>query len=125
MRKIRIALALVLATVAPAAVADWPPEPMIEMRVPVAPTAFPSAGRTYLVYEIHLTNESKAPLAVRRLELRDADKLTAESIAVFEAESLDKILQHFGNPRQARGADPVGAILVLLHLLEREPEPIG
>ena len=98
MRKIRIALALVLATVAPAAVADWPPEPMIEMRVPVAPTAFPSAGRTYLVYEIRLTNESKAPLAVRRLELRDADKLTAEPIAVFEAESLDKILQHFGNP---------------------------
>jgi murein DD-endopeptidase MepM/ murein hydrolase activator NlpD len=98
MRKLRIALALVLATVAPAAVAGWPPEPLLEMRVPVGPSAFPSAGRTYLVYEIRLTNESNTSLALRRLELRDADRLTTEPIAVFEGESLDKVLQHFGNP---------------------------
>ena len=66
MRKIPIALAIVLATLAPAAVAGWPPEPLVEMRVPVAPTAFPSAGRNHLVYEIRLTNEARAPLAGSR-----------------------------------------------------------
>jgi len=99
MRKACITLAIVLVIIAPAAAAaGWPPEPMIEMRVPVAPTAFASAGRTYLVYEIRLTNEAKTPLAVRRLEMRDADKPTAEPIAAYEGESLDKVLQHFGNP---------------------------
>ena len=98
MRKACIILAIVLVIIAPAAAAGWPPEPMIEMRVPVAPTAFASAGRTYLVYEIRLTNEAKTPLAVRRLEMRDADKPTAEPIAAYEGESLDKVLQHFGNP---------------------------
>jgi len=93
-----IALAIVLATLAPAAVAGWPPEPLLEMRVPVAPTAFPSAGRNYLVYEIRLTNQAKSPLALRRLELRDADHPTAEPLAAYEGESLDKVLQHFGNP---------------------------
>src|SRR5436190_14067570 len=97
MKKACIILAIVLVIIAPAAAAGWPPEPMIEMRVPVAPTAF-STGRNYLVYEIRLTNEAKTPLAVRRLEMRDADKPTTEPIAAFEGESLDKVLQHFGNP---------------------------
>jgi hypothetical protein len=51
MKNFRIAMGFVLATIAPVAAAGWPPEPLIEMRVPVAPSAFPSAGRNYLVYE--------------------------------------------------------------------------
>ena len=98
MRKVCILLAIVLVIIAPAAAASWPPEPLMELRVPVAPTAFPSAGRTYLVYEVRLTNQGKSPLAVKRLELRDPDNSTAEPVAAFEAESLDKVLQHFGNP---------------------------
>ena len=38
MRKLCILLAIVLVIMAPAAAAGWPPEPLIEMRVPVAPT---------------------------------------------------------------------------------------
>lgn len=91
-------LAIVLVIIAPAAAAGWPPEPLMEMRVPVAPTAFPSAGRAYLVYEVRLTNQAKTALGVRRLEVRDADDLAAEPIASFDGESLDKVLQHFGNP---------------------------
>jgi murein DD-endopeptidase MepM/ murein hydrolase activator NlpD len=98
MRKLRVAIAFVLAIVAPVATAGWPPEPLVEMRVPVAPSAFPSAGRTYLVYEIRLTNQGRDSLVLRRLDLRDADHLTAEPIATYEGEPLDKVLQHFGNP---------------------------
>ena len=101
MRKACIILAIVLVIIAPAAAAGWPPEPLIEMRVPVAPTAFPSGGRTYLVYEIRLTNEATAPLALRRLEVRDADHLTPEPIAAYERESLDKVLSTSGTRRSA------------------------
>jgi murein DD-endopeptidase MepM/ murein hydrolase activator NlpD len=88
----------VVATAGHAAVPGWPPEPLIEMRVPVAPTAFPSTGRTHLVYEVRLTNLGKAALSLRRIEVRNADDRSAEPIAAFEAEQLDKVLQHFANP---------------------------
>src|SRR5436190_20241614 len=96
MKKACIILAIVLVIIAPAAAAGWPPEPMIEMRVPVAPTAF-STGRNYLVYEIRLTNEAKTPLAVRRLEMRDADTRTTQPNAALEGVSLDNVLQHIAN----------------------------
>jgi len=98
MRKLCFLLAIVLVIMAPAAAAGWPPEPLIEMRVPVAPTAFPSAGRNYLVYEVRLTNQGTTALGVKRLEARDAVNLTAEALAAYEGDSLDKVLQHFGNP---------------------------
>lgn len=93
-----LALLLSLPGIAHAAGAGWPPEPLLEMHVPTAPTAFPSAGRTYLVYEIRIANLSKAALGVTRLEVRDPDNLSAAPIAVIEAETLDKVLQHFANP---------------------------
>ena len=80
MRKVCILLAIVLVIMAPAAAAGWPPEPLIEMRVPVAPTAFPSAGRNYLVYEVRLTNQGTTALGIKRLEARDAVNLTADGI---------------------------------------------
>jgi len=98
MRKLCFLLAIVLVIMAPAAAAGWPPEPLIEMRVPVAPTAFPSAGRNYLVYEVRLTNQGTTALGIKRLEARDAVNLTAEALAAYEGDSLDKVLQHFGNP---------------------------
>jgi murein DD-endopeptidase MepM/ murein hydrolase activator NlpD len=98
MRKTGIAIALAIASVTPAATPSWPPEPLIEMRVPTPPTAFPNAGHTYLVYEVRLTNLDETALGVRRIEVRDADNLTAAPLAAFEAEALDKVLQHFANP---------------------------
>ncbi len=91
MRKISLALLLALPGIAHAADPTWPPEPLMEMRVPTAPTAFPSAGRTYLVYEVRLTNLGKSALGVRRLEVRDEDNLSAAPIAGIEAEQLDKV----------------------------------
>lgn len=98
MKRIFIALALAFPTLAHAASSSWPPEPLMEMRVAAAPTAFPNAGRTYLVYEVRLTNLGKTTLDVTRIEIRDADSVPAAPIAEIGAEQLDKVLQHFGNP---------------------------
>jgi len=98
MRKIGVAIAFVLANTAQAVGPGWPPEPLIEMHVQAPPSAFPSAGRTYLVYEVLLTNLDKTTLDISRLEVHDADDMAAAPIAVLEAEQLDKDLQHFGDP---------------------------
>jgi len=98
MKTIGIVMVLAIASIARAASPGWPPEPLIDMQVQAAPTAFPNSGRTYLVYEVRLTNLGKAPLGVSRLEVRDAGNVTVAPIASFEGETLDKVLQHFGNP---------------------------
>jgi hypothetical protein len=68
------------------------------MRVPFEPTAFPSAGRTYLTYEMYLTNFGTAPLTLRRVEVFDADVMSTEPIAAFEEAQLDTLLQRVGDP---------------------------
>jgi murein DD-endopeptidase MepM/ murein hydrolase activator NlpD len=80
---------------APAA-STWPLP--LEMRVPFEPTAFPSAGRTYLTYELYLTNFGTAPLTLRRVEVFDADAMVTEPIAAFEEGQLDTLLQRVGEP---------------------------
>jgi murein DD-endopeptidase MepM/ murein hydrolase activator NlpD len=77
---------------------QWPPEPLIEMRVQFAPTAFPAAGASYLVYELRITNLSKQQVSVTRLEVMDAANSGAAALAAYEGAQLDSILQHFGNP---------------------------
>ena len=66
------------------------------MRVPFEPTAFPSVERTYLFYELHITNAGTAPVTLRRIEVFDAARATSEPIAAVDAEQLDGILQPFG-----------------------------
>lgn len=68
----------------------------LEMRVPFEPTAFLSGGRTYLAYELHLTNFTNASLALQRVEVLDADGGVDKPIVVFEGEPLDAILQPVG-----------------------------
>jgi hypothetical protein len=68
----------------------------LEMRVPFEPTAFPSAGRMYLAYELYLTNFTNASLALQRVEVLDADGGVHQPIVVFEGEPLDSILQLVG-----------------------------
>jgi Peptidase family M23 len=58
----------------------------LEIRVPFEPTAFPSEGRNYLMYELHLTNFGTAPLNLGRIEVLDADAAAAQPIATFEHE---------------------------------------
>jgi len=77
------------------AASPWPLQ--LEMRVPFEPTTFPSAGRSYLTYELYLTNFGAAPLTLRRVEVLDADKSAAEPIAAFEAGQLNTVLQRIGD----------------------------
>jgi hypothetical protein len=61
------------------------PPPQLEMRVPFEPTAFPSAGRTHVTYELYLRNFAPIPFTLRRVEVLDADTTAAEPVASFEA----------------------------------------
>ena len=70
----------------------------LEMRVPFEPTAFPSADRTYLTYELYLTNFGTAPLTLRRIEVIDAAASATEPIAAFEPAQLNTLLQRVGDP---------------------------
>jgi murein DD-endopeptidase MepM/ murein hydrolase activator NlpD len=67
------------------------------MVVPFAPTAFPSGGRQYLMYELRVTNLSADSIVIDRLETRDARRDTTP-LASFAGSDLDAILQHFANP---------------------------
>ena len=76
----------------------FPPEPQIELHVPFEPTAFPSVDRTYLTYELILTNVSPTALSIQRLEVLNAGSPDKQPIAAFEGARLDGVLQHFRNP---------------------------
>jgi Peptidase family M23 len=96
--------ALILTRLAHAA-STWPPQ--LEMRVPFEPTAFPSDGRTYLTYELYLTNFAANPITLRRVEVFDADDSAAAPIAGFEAGQLDALVQPIGAQTSADGnSDP-------------------
>jgi hypothetical protein len=71
--------------------AQWPMQ--LQLRVPFEPTAFPSGGHFYLLYELHLANYGPFPLSLHRIEVLDGDVPTAQPIASFEAESLQSVLQ--------------------------------
>jgi Peptidase family M23 len=87
--------------------APWPLQ--LEMRVPFEPSAFPSAGRTYLAYELYLTNFSKDSLALLRVEVLDAETPSDRPIAAFEGAEFDALLQPVG----ARLA-PGGSVVVFM-----------
>ena len=75
----------------------------LKLRVPFEPTAFPSADRTYLFYEVHISNGGDAPVTLRRIEVFDAARATRAPIATIEAEQLNGILQPFGGQPSTTG----------------------
>jgi hypothetical protein len=71
---------------------------------PFEPTAFPSDGRTYLTYELYLTNFATNRNTFRCVEMLDADDLSAAPIAAFEAPQLDALVQPIG-AQNVRGGE--------------------
>jgi len=65
----------------------------MELRVPFDPTAFPSGGRTFLMYELYLTNFSGSTIDLRRIEVLDANERAGKPLAAFEGEQIDALLQ--------------------------------
>jgi hypothetical protein len=55
----------------------------LQLRVPFDPTIFPSAGHSYLVYELHLTNLGERTFTLRRIEVLDAAETGSSPIATF------------------------------------------
>jgi hypothetical protein len=96
-----LGVGFVLLQEARSAAAPWPLQ--LEMRVPFEPTAFPSAGRTYLAYELYLTNFTGNPLTLSRIEVLDADTIAAAPIAAIEGKDLDALLQSVGGPQDGSG----------------------
>src|SRR5258708_18855584 len=97
------------------------------MRVPFEPTAFPSAGRKYLAYELYLTNFSGNPLTLSRIEVLDGDTSGARPIAVFEGKGLDAQLQPLGIQTPADGGAnthqlPAWGSVVVFMWVAFEPE---
>lgn len=86
-------------------IADFPPA-QLEMRVPFAPTAIPSAGREHLIYELHLRNLGSRPLPLSELEIRDPRLNT--TIAIFKGATLEALIAPIG-----QGALSVGDGLML------------
>jgi murein DD-endopeptidase MepM/ murein hydrolase activator NlpD len=100
------------------------------MRVPFEPTAFPSAGRTHLLYELHVRNAGSAPVTLSRVEVLDAHRLKDEPIAVFEGEALNAVLRSGDEPADASARDlPAGEeavvfVGVALDQAERVPSAL-
>ncbi len=72
------------------------PPLQLEMLTPFEPTAFQSAGRTYVIYELHFRNYARNSLTLLRLDVIDAEMVGAEPIATFESERLDELLWSSG-----------------------------
>jgi hypothetical protein len=76
--------------------AEWRMPPQMELRVPFAPTTYPSGGRMHLTYELYLTNFSGSTLDLRRIEVLDSDDHAGKPLATFEGEQIDAMLQDAG-----------------------------
>jgi hypothetical protein len=74
--------------------------PSIEFRVPKPPTVAVSDSGAFLVYELHVTNLTAAPMMLRRVEVFDADK-RADVVANL-ADSV--LLRAVGRPAPATPA---------------------
>jgi hypothetical protein len=81
---------------APARQADKPSPlgPPLEVRVPIAPTAFRANGKQHLVYELHVTNLGSQEVTLKRVEALDGKR----SVAVRAGLDLTTSVQRPGVP---------------------------
>lgn len=82
----------VAASVASPAPSVFPPV-QLQIRTPIEPTVLPSAGRNYLLYEVHLQNFSSDAMTVRSIQVVDADKANAAPVAEIADAQLDARLR--------------------------------
>ncbi len=80
-------------TPAPTAVPQRPLSIPFEVRIPVAPTAFKGGGKTYLVYELHLTNFSRDEWTLKRVDVASG----GAAIAKYEGDDLTAALARPGS----------------------------
>src|SRR5688572_561549 len=120
MRKAFFWIALAMPVVA----AAWSIPMQLGLQVPFEPTVFTGAGRPVVMYELHLTNYSDKPIALRRVDVLDADGPGGKLLASFESEQIDPLLQTAG-PRQVNaGGTLVLFMQVILEANARMPQSL-
>lgn len=65
----------------------------LQIRTPVEPVVFPSGGRNYLLYELHLQNFAAEPLTVRGIDVTDAH---GKLVAGFNEAQVNALLRPIG-----------------------------
>jgi murein DD-endopeptidase MepM/ murein hydrolase activator NlpD len=106
----RVMAAQDAATASPAGDPVVFPPPQLQIRTPVAPSAIPSAGRHYLIYELHLQNFSDVAMKLQRLDVVTADTQPSVSLAAFQGDELEALLSVYGSEASA-GSDDAGVSL--------------
>ncbi|MCV2369348.1 M23 family metallopeptidase [Roseateles oligotrophus] len=84
------------------------PPVALQIRTVIAPTAFASGGRNYLIYELDLQNYSDQTMDLRAIEVLDASKATARPIASFNQSQLKAQLRPIGMDHWQYHAHPHG-----------------
>ncbi|OJW18161.1 M23 family metallopeptidase [Mucilaginibacter sp. 44-25] len=68
----------------------------MEMRVPFTPTAFQNGSKSYLLYELYLTNFSNSDIHLQAIKLLNEKMVTAKEVALFDSAQLVNMVQTFG-----------------------------
>ncbi len=69
----------------------------VDVRVPIAPTAFRADGKWHVVYELHLNNMDRWPYRLTKVEAVSADS-TSRSLVVYTGAGLDSAVARPGQP---------------------------
>ncbi|MBZ2205828.1 M23 family metallopeptidase [Massilia sp. R798] len=98
--------------------APFPPI-QLQVRTPLEPTVLPSAGKSYLVYELHLHNFSAGAMSLRGIQVLDADQSGTGPVAEILEAQLDKRMRKVtigdsaGDPRKLASGQGTVAFLCL------------
>ncbi|MGQ7855287.1 M23 family metallopeptidase [Pedobacter sp. WC2501] len=70
--------------------------PQMEMHVLFDPTSFPSGQKSFLIYELYLTNFSTSAISLLGIELRDTNNENSSPIVSFDALELHNMVKILG-----------------------------
>lgn len=101
----------------PTAVAQGPqfPPVQLEVRTPVAPTAFAAGGHVLLIYELHLQNFSDSPRPLRGIQVFDGTRTAASPLISFSGAQLkDKLMSVGGDELDEASTLGAGRLAVAL-----------
>jgi len=95
------------------ALTDVFPPPQLDIRTPLEPTLMPSAGRNYLIYELHFHSFIENPVTLHSIEVIDAESKPEQTVAIITGAQLAERVRlagpddKDGQPRLARGQSAV------------------
>ena len=88
----------------------------LALLVPFPPTAFQSAGRTYLFYELHLSNPGPVPVTLQQIDVVDAKTPNASPISALGPEQLATMFRGGDRSAEPLQIPSKGAAVVFLEV---------